>query len=700
MSLVILMACVIWGYHMIQGRSSTTKVVVSIIGALMFVAFLVGLNNMFAEMVEPMFGRSQDSDDHTDPFAKRTVMSNVNAMQRGYATIQGLQNGNLVEFSTISTNYNLTVVGDLVDVQVEQQFFNPSGLPVDAVYMFPLQTNAAVYELEYVVGDETIIAKIQTKQQAAQTFEAAKSEGKSAALLVQERPNIFTQSLANIPGTSPVTVRIRYVHHAERRDGEYVVNLPTRVGWRYDLVDMNKNTLGGEVFETSPGVLPRGILRFQGTVSTGLNVSSFLSPTHPITARRLGSTGFAFESGEHLPNDDFEVRWTVAGADSSASITTTYDAATDSTYFSALVEPPAQVEPADLRPREIVFLLDCSGSMSGEPIKASRAFMHEALDGLRKTDTFRVIRFSDNATEFSQQPLIATPENISRGHAYIEELNSEGGTEMTAGIRQALASPIEDERLRIVVFLTDGYVGNDFEVIRLVDELRGDARMYSIGVGRSVNRFVLDEVAKMGRGRAEYLTTGPGMDAEARSLALRIAAPVLTDLTLELADAHVLDVYPRVLPDLFEGQAVRAIGRIQGKWSGAASVRGISPAGAVDVPVVTSSSLDEARLVGRTWARNRIADLTHEMLLASDQNADNVAEITQIALGWSLMTQWTSFVAVSNKPAQQPSPKATSWFEADVHCTPEPSILLTGLMAAGAAFAARRRRRKESSDID
>ena len=693
--IVILMACVIFGYHMLHGRSCKTKVVVSIIGALIFVAFLVQLFTLFGETVEPMFGRAQDSDDHTDPFAKRTVMSNVNAMQRGYATIQGLQNGNLIEFSTISTNYNLTVVGDLVDVQVEQQFFNPSGLPVDAVYMFPLQTNAAVYAMEYVVGDETIIAKIQTKQQAARVFEAAKSEGKSAALLVQERPNIFTQSLANIPGTSPVTVRIRYVHHAERRDGEYVVNLPTRVGRRYDLADMNKNTLGGEVFETSPGVLPRGILRFKGTVSTGLNVSSFLSPTHPITARRLGTTGFAFESGEHLPNDDFEVRWTVAGADSSASVTTTYDAATDSTYFSALVEPPAQVEPTDLRPREIVFLLDCSESMSGEPINASRAFMHEALNGLQKTDTFRVIRFSDSATEFSKDALNASPENISRGHAYIEELNSEGGTEMSAGIRQALASPVEGGRMRIVVFLTDGYIGNDFEVIRLVDELRADARIYSIGVGGSVNRFVLDEVAKMGRGRAEYLITGPGMDAEARSLALRIAAPVLTDITLELAGAEVLDVYPRVLPDLFEGQSVRAIGRIHGKWSGVASVHGVSLAGAVDVPITTSAAPDEAKLVGRTWARQRIAELTHEMLKASDQDSENVAEITQIALGWSLMTQWTSFVAVSKKRG----PNTPTW-EPHVHGTPEPSMLLTGLMAAGAAFASRRRRRKEAADIE
>ena len=664
-------------------------------GAMLFGALFGALTFAAIFVMAGLYGISWLEDDDYDEYAESAYARDGSASTHDFANVQALDgDGNVLAFSTMASNYQVTVVGDLVDVQVEQQFFNPSDATLNATYMFPLNANAAVYAMEYVVGDEVIVGQIRTREQAVQTFEVAKNEGKSAALLVQERPNIFTQSLANIPGKSPVTVRIRYVHHAERRAGEYVVNLPTRVGRRYDPADMTGNTLGGTVFEPSTAVLPRGVLRLHGTVSTGLNVSSFSSPTHPIVTRRLGNTGFAFESGEHLPNDDFEVRWTIAGADSSASVTTAYDAATDTTYFSALVEPPAQVEPADLRPREIVFLLDCSGSMSGEPINASRAFMHEALDGLQKTDTFRVIRFSDSATEFSKDALNASPENISRGHAYIEELNSEGGTEMSAGIRQALASPVEGGRMRIVVFLTDGYIGNDFEVIRLVDELRADARIYSIGVGGSVNRFVLDEVAKMGRGRAEYLITGPGMDAEARSLALRIAAPVLTDITLELAGAEVLDVYPRVLPDLFEGQSVRAIGRIHGKWSGVASVHGVSLAGAVDVPITTSAAPDEAKLVGRTWARQRIAELTHEMLKASDQDSENVAEITQIALGWSLMTQWTSFVAVSNKPAPTPTPKTSTWFEPNVHGTPEPSTLLTGLMAAGAAFASRRRRRK------
>jgi Ca-activated chloride channel family protein len=672
----------------VRRKSRSAMVVGAILGSVAFVATMLAA--VFAMM-------SWDD----DGYESLPLVRAGSAFLHDFANVQALDSaGNVVEFSTISSDYNVTVVGDLVDVQVEQQFFNPSDTSLNATYMFPLNSNAAVYAMEYVVGDEVIVAKIQTKQEATQTFEVAKQEGKSAALLVQERPNVFTQSLANIPPSTPVTIRIRYVHHAERRDGEYVVNLPTRVGRRYVPADMSGNTLGGEAFEANSVRLPQGMLSFRGTVSAGLNVGSFLSPTHPITSRRLGTTGFLFESGTHMPNDDFEIRWTLAGANPTASVATTYDTATDTTYFSALIEPPAQVAAADLRPREIVFLLDCSGSMSGPPINASRAFMHEALDGLRANDTFRVIRFSDSATEFSENALLASAENLARGHEYVEELNSEGGTEMTAGIRQALASPIEDGRLRIVVFLTDGYVGNDFEVIQLVDELRGEARIYSIGVGGSVNRFILDEVAKMGRGRAEYLTTSAGMDAQARSLALRIAAPVLTNITLDLADANVLDIYPRDLPDLFQGQAVRAIGRIQGRWSGQGAVHGLAVSGAVDVPVLTSVSGDEARLVGRTWARQRIAELNHQMLTSPDDHSDLVAEVTEIGLGWSLMTQWTSFVAVSNKPAAAPGAQANTWFEPDVHGTPEPSMLLTGLMAAGAAFASRRRRRKEAADIE
>ncbi|MEZ4459827.1 MAG: VIT and VWA domain-containing protein [bacterium] len=603
-----------------------------------------------------------------------------------------LPDGSWAQLPSVRASYNATVVGDLADVSLEQVFFNPNDQPVDANYVFPLHDESAVYAMEYVVADETVTATIQRRAEAQQTFDEAKSEGKSAALVVQQRPNVFSQSIANIPANSSVTVRLRYVHHAERRDGEYVLHIPTRVGPRYT-PDMSKNQLGGQVFGAVPETIPASDLQIRGTVSPGLALKTYGSATHSIQTRPLGVAGVSFETKGSVKNEDFEFRWKLADDLPAASVTTTYDAATDTTFFSALVEPPLHVAPEQVSSREIVFLLDCSGSMMGDPIEASRAFMHQALDQLRPDDTFRVIRFSDLPTEFTQTPLIANPENVQRGHAYVDSLESQGGTEMTSGIRQALQTPPGEGRLRIVVFLTDGYIGNDFEVITLVDQLRGEARVYAIGVGGSVNRFLLDEVASMGQGHAAYLTDGPGAVAQARSLAMRIATPALTNLVLELPQANVLDQYPAQLPDLFEGQSVRAIGRIDGRWTGQAHVVGVSRNEAIGIATDTVPSTDEARLVGRTWARKRVGALTHELMRSepSRPQTEIVEEATQIGLGWSLVTQWTSFVAVSNKPVER-KPANQAWFEADVHGTPEPTTLLGLLLAGGAAFASRRRK--------
>lgn len=600
------------------------------------------------------------------------------------------QGGGRVDLPTVRSAMTVTVAGDLVDVEVEQVFRNPNDEAMSATYVFPLHEDAAVYAMAFEVGDERVVAEIKRRDEAVQTFEAAKAEGKATALTVQHRPNVFSQSVANVPADGVVTVTLRYVHQVKRRDGAYVLHVPTRVGPRYVPDTMGANTLGGQAFGMPQGDLEAGVLTVRGTVAAGLEIHGLASTSHPMRTRRLGGDSVAFEVDGVVPNADLEVSWGLAGKQPGLALTTAYDAALDTTYFSALVEPPQALENQDVTPREVVFLLDCSGSMVGEPLEASKAFMHEALDGLRASDTFRVIRFSDGASSFGAVPLLASPDNVAAGKAYVDGLNSEGGTEMTAGIRQALEQPVEDGRLRLVVFLTDGYIGNDFEVIRLVDELVKEARIYAVGVGSSVNRYLLEEVAAMSRGRAAILTPGVGMVAEARSLAVRIETPVMTGLSLELEGAEVLDMYPRELPDVFAGDSTRVVGRVQGRWEGRAQVRASGGAGLVSVEASSKTRDEDAGLVGRAWARARIAALNRELMKGSAQGNSGAAvieEITAIGLGWSLVTQWTSFVAVSSRPVE-----AQAWAEPTIHGTPEPSTWLGGLLAAGFAWRARRKK--------
>lgn len=592
--------------------------------------------------------------------------------------------GEQIQLPAVASDFQVHVIGDLVDLEIVQTFENPTDEVLNLDYAFPLQHEAAVYGMEYEVGDEVVVAVIKRREQAQEIFDAAKEEGKSAALTVQHRPNVFTQSIANIGSKSTVQVRLKVVQFAEREQSYYTVNLPTKIGPRYVPGSMGNNSLGGTTFGAVTSDVESGTVRIHGMLSAGLPVHAFGSETHRVSQQNLGPAHIRFETAEIPAARDFKLRWKVAQDEATLASTHAYDAAQDVTYVSMLVEPKEAPATDEVFPREFVFLLDCSGSMFGPPMDASKAFMAKALDELRPTDTFRVIRFSDQATTFSEAPLVANAKNIEAARDYIDSLNSEGGTEMTAGIRQALGVPEEPGRLRYVVFLTDGFIGNDFEVIKLVSDLRGEARVYAIGVGNAVNHYVLGEVAAASRGHYANLLVGADLEEDSRALASRMGTPLLANIEVSFDGAKVLDVYPSAVPDVFEGQSVRVVARLQGKWDGGVQVEATSPLGQRTLSTRSVTSMNDAGLVGRTWARLRISSLTRE--LSVTQNEEIREEITQIGLGWSLMTQWTSFVAVSEKVVPQQSVPTN-------HGTPEPSTMLAALVASGGLWAARRKKK-------
>lgn len=686
--MMIILACVgvaLSFVFVMKKPSRGLWVLAAMFGSLMMVACLAAVSSfIFSEnqTPAPIVQRHVDRWDESD-LASAAMLVGV------------LESGERVQLPAVASEFQVQVIGDLVDLEIVQTFENPTSEVLNLDYAFPLQHEAAVYGMEYEVGDERIVALIKRREEAQQIFDAAKMEGKSAALTVQHRPNVFTQSIANIEAKSTVRVRLKVVQFAERKAGSYTVSLPTKMGPRYVPGSMEKNTLGTTVFDAVTSTVGPGTVRIHGVLSAGLPVYGFGSETHSISHRTLGPAHIRFESAELPAERDFELRWKVAQDDATAASTHTYDAAQDVTYVSVLVEPKTAPVAEDVFPREFVFLLDCSGSMFGPPMDASKAFMARALDELRPTDTFRVIRFSDEATEFSKTPLAATPTNLKNARAFIEGLDSEGGTEMTSGIRQAFAQDVESGRLRYVVFLTDGFIGNDFEVVKLVADLRGESRVYAVGVGNSVNHYVLSEVAAASRGHYANLPIGPGLVDDAQALASRMGMPLLANLELNFDEATVLDVYPRTLPDVFEGQSVRVVGRLQGKWDGSVQVAGTSPSGQQMLRVQSTPSLNDSGLVGRTWARARVTSL---MRLSVNQSAEVQEEITQIGLGWSLITQWTSFVAVSERVVPEALtqggylPGLARGVPTN-HGTPEPSTMLAAIVASAGLLAARRRKK-------
>lgn len=593
--------------------------------------------------------------------------------------------GKEVPLPSLRSDFEANLQGDLATVRVTQTFENPYDQPLHARYIFPLPEDAAVYAMRMTSGDQMIEAEIREKQQARAVFENAKERGNQAALLDQHRPNVFTQEVANLMPGLPIRVELEYAHVVEKSSGAYRFHIPTVVGPRFVPVAASDDEQGaptrkdGELapleigawnLPSSPPVAaPDEVdaerISIRVTLDAGMPIQSIHSATHPLLVEREsegeGKRTISLASTRTLDNKDFELHYQLAGERVAAGLTTHLEG-TDG-YLSLLIEPPAAASDREITPREMVFVLDCSGSMAGVPMAASKRFMRRTLEGMRPADSFRIIRFSDAATEWSERPMRATRANLRAGLRYVEGLSGMGGTHMSGGIRAAFAPRAEPGVLRIVVFLTDGYIGNDIEIVRLLDDQRGDARLFSFGVGNSVNRYLIEEMARVGRGAARIVRPSDDAELAADELVERLAAPVLTDIAIDWGDARVDAVYPAAIPDLFLGQTVRVMGRFEG--SGRHRVRLHGRIGGdlvtmpldIDLPAAgTRGEGPDARALPIIWARSQIEDRMIEYIkpnLMPYERDEIENEVTDLGLAHRLMTKWTSFVAVA-KPVVNP----------------------------------------------
>jgi Ca-activated chloride channel family protein len=572
----------------------------------------------------------------------------------------------------LDVDYQVQINGDLAEVTVVQTFSNPLPVAITPRYLFPLSDRAAVSALVMTVGDERVVGEFQRRAQAEATFVAAAKAGKVASLVRQQRPNQFTQRVSNLMPGMQVQVALTYQEQLRREQGAYELVLPLVVGPRFD-PERTAEPLDAPVRYapvqglTAPAPEPGERVSVQVALNAPVPILAVDSPSHALQIERQASQQLAasLAGGRVADNRDFVLRYQLGGDAVTAGLQSHF-AGPEGGYFSLLIEPPATLADASVLPREMVFLLDCSGSMSGLPMQASKRFMRYALDGLQPGDSFRIIRFSDGATEFSRAPLPATPANIAAGIAYTEQLAGSGGTVMSSGIYQALAAPLPDGAVRTVVFLTDGYIGNEVEILKLVAAERHTARLYAFGVGTGVNRFLLESLARTGQGFARYLDPTDDSDEVARSLAARLAQPVLTDLTLDWGGLPVGSVVPETLPDLYAGQSLRVMGRYRAPAAGRVELRARSASGPVRFGL--DVALEDAALrpaLRQVWARQAVAQRMHELATPEPQrvppqtDAQLRERVTVLGETYGLMTRWTSLVAVAARPVQ-PFPDATA----------------------------------------
>ena len=563
------------------------------------------------------------------------------------------------------TDVKAEISGFISRVVVTQQFENPFKEKIEAVYTFPLPQNAAVDDMTMIVGDRTVRGKIMPREEARVVYEAAKASGKVASLLDQERPNIFTQSVANILPGEQVKITISYVETLSYVNGAYEFVFPMVVGPRYIPGEQTSNHSGGgfssdtnrvpDASRITPQPAPLGMrsghdISLDVTLDAGLIIDNLASKSHLVDIQRPDnrSARLRLKEGSTIPNKDFILRYDVAGKAIQDAVLT--HRSEKGGFFTMILQPPDRVLPEDVTPKELVFVLDTSGSMNGFPIEKAKETMKLALDSLYPSDTFNLITFAGDTEILFPQPVPATNENMRKAQAFLSSRSGRGGTEMMTAIKAALKPSDDQSHVRIVCFMTDGYVGNDMEIISEVQKHQ-NARVFAFGIGGSVNRFLLDKIAEAGRGEVEYVALNDDGSAAARRFHERVRNPLLTDISIDWSGLPVADVYPQRIPDLFSVKPVvvtgrytspgRATIRLKGKMGGEDFVR--------EVPVELPETMASHDVLASVWARARVDNLMNQDYQGAQRGnmrADLKETVTQLGIEYRLMTQFTSFVAV------------------------------------------------------
>ena len=549
------------------------------------------------------------------------------------------------------TDVSSDIAGQMARVVVTQHFSNSSKTPIEALYTFPLPHDAAVDGMTFRIGERTITGEIKKREEAAQIYQQAKANGQNAALLDQERPNIFSQRVANVMPGQQIRVEVSFTQPVVYRAGRYQWEFPTVVGPRF----VTPQT--PDAAKITPPITPEGIkaghdLTMKIHLESPVALGEISSPLHQITVDKSGdkTADIALKEGVTLPNKDFILRFAPRDNKLQTGLVTRSDGKGGG-WFQLTVQPPAQAPPSQIAPKEMVFVIDQTGSQMGAPIEKAKETMRFCIKNLNKGDTFQLLGFNTDVYPCFPRPVEATPANVTKALAYLAPLQGGGGTDILKAASYALKMPDDADRPRIVCFMTDGFVGDEAQILQFVREHRASARMFPFGVGNSVNRYLIDGMAREGRGTPEYALLNEDGKKLAARFYERVANPVLLDVKSDWQGLPVAEVFPRVVPDVYESGPVVLTGRFTKPVAGDLIVKGRAAghdwSQRVHVDFARADPQSGAGLPS-AWARQKIEDLsnTSPTQTSGETQKDLQTQITQVALDYHLMSQFTSFVAV------------------------------------------------------
>ncbi|MCH7905300.1 MAG: VWA domain-containing protein [Armatimonadetes bacterium] len=555
-----------------------------------------------------------------------------------------------------STDVTVDIAGLAARVTIVQTFTNPYWTPIEAVYTFPMRSSAAVNRMRMKIGERIIEGEIKRAEEARRIYEAAKAAGQAAALLDQERPNIFTQSVANIMPGEEVRIEISYVDVLDYEDGEYEFVFPMVVGPRNAMNAADPNAI-------VPPIIPKATrtgsnISIMVKLDAGADLDRVTSQLHAIDVKRRGLANFEISLArkDEIPNRDFILNWRPGGDGLQESFLTHATGGHGS--FCLTILPPRHVTAQQIQPREVIFVIDQSGSQSGFPLEKSKELTLAMIDTLRPEDRFNVVTFTTGVDTLWPEPVPNNRERVNEAKQFIQGLVADGGTDFIPALTATIKSPPRDGRLRLIVFNTDGYVGDDFAILNLIKENRDNARLFTFGIGNSVNRFLIDGMSAEGRGGSEIVTLGTDVGPTIDRFIQRTQSPILTDVHIQVEGGRVHDLTPELVPDLFSYGPLVVFGRyekpgpakitIVGKLGGKPWTRTID----VNFPIAGDSGSG----ITTVWARKKLDDMMREDWMAGRRSlgGDDTYEprteaMIRHALKFGIMSQWTSFVAVEKR---------------------------------------------------
>lgn len=557
-----------------------------------------------------------------------------------------------------STKADVSIAGVIADVTVTQVYKNEGKNPLECTYVFPASTRAAVYGMKMTIGSRVVIAEVKEKKQAKKEYEQAKSEGKRASLLEQHRPNVFQMNVANIMPGDVIKVELQYTELLVPTDGEYEFVYPTVVGPRY-----NHNTLASadndDKFVATPytkeGEEPLYDFDLNVQLNAGMPIQNIDVGTHK-TSMRYPNPKTAIvnldKSEAKGGNRDYILKYKLQGGEIESGLLL-FEGEKEN-FFLLMVQPPKKVEPKHIPAREYIFIVDVSGSMRGFPLNTSKKLLRNLIINLRPTDMFNVMLFSGGNSVMSEHSVPATEINIQRAVNLIDSYRGGGGTQLLPAMQRAIDLPREEGLSRSMVIVTDGYVSCEPEAFDLISKSLNKSNVFPFGIGSSVNRHLIDGLANVGMGEPAIVTSPSNADEKAEKFRQYINSPVLTQVDVDFKNFEAYDVEPITVPDVLAERPVIIFGKYKGDAKGSITMKGYTgnkKKYKKVFEVAASKADDKNAALKYLWARKRIQRLDDYKKLNNRNDAQLIAEITQLGLDYNLLTAYTSFIAVDKQIA-------------------------------------------------